>query len=285
MRKIEIQLEDETFAPGSTVEGQVLVTCDDDFQCERLHISLLGTEAVKVVVRIGKTTIIYQDKRDHVNDIVNLTETVTMPTGESRYNFSFTLPSDIPGSYNGTCGWIKYSLEAKAEISWARDLKSKLELDLALQLKQGTEKDSIPEPKSDMIESDGITLLKVDTDTDHFSPGDNLEFRFFVDREASFRGIRAEIFELEHVEPKGFKWDSKKELAEIYFQEEEFRRDSWVEATIPTNSNWIESFTSELIEYRYFLKVTLDIARRKDKVIEIPIVFVRKSNEKSDFDF
>ncbi len=283
MRKIEIQPIDETFAPGSTVEGQVLVTCDDDFQCERLHISLLGTEAVKVVVRIGKTTIIYQDKRDHVNDIVNLTEAIKIPTGESRYNFSFTLPSNIPGSYNGTCGWIKYSLEAKAEISWARDLKSKL--DLALQLKQGPEKESIPEPKSDMIESDGITLLKVDTDTDHFSLGDNLDFRFFVDRQASFRGVRAEIIGLEHVEPKEFKWDSKKELAEIYFQEEEFRRDSWVEATIQTDSNWIESFTTELVEYRHFLKVTLDIARRKDKVIEIPIVFVRKKNEKSGFDF
>ncbi len=283
MRKIEIRLNDEILTPGSTVEGQVLVTCDDDFQCERLHISLLGTEAVKVVVRIGKTTNIYQEKRDHVNDIVNLIETIMIPTGESRYNFSFTLPSNIPGSYNGTCGWIKYSLEAKAEISWARDLKSKLDLDL--QLKQGTEKESIPEPKSDMIESDGITLLKVDTDTDHFSLGDNLDFRFFVDREASFRGIRAEIIGLEHVEPKGFKWDSKKELAEIYFQEEEFRRDSWVEVTIPTDSIWTESFTSELIEYRHFLKVTLDIARRRDKVIEIPIVLFRKNNDKSDFDF
>ncbi len=283
MRKIEIQPLDETFTPGSTVEGQVLVTCDDDFQCERLHISLLGTEAVKVVVKRGRTTIIYQDKRDHVNDIVNLTKTITIPTGESRYNYSFTLPTDIPESYNGTCGWIKYSLEAKAEISWARDLKSKL--DLALQLKQGTEKESIPEPKSDMIETDGIILLKAETDTDLFSLGDDLDFRFFVDRETSFRGIRAEIIGLEHVEPKGFKRDSKKELAEIYLQEEELRRNSWVEATIQTDSNWIESFTSELIEYRHYLKVTLDIARRKDKVIEIPIVFVRKKNEKAEFDF
>ncbi|MCK4565899.1 MAG: sporulation protein [Candidatus Thorarchaeota archaeon] len=281
MRKIEIQLEDETFAPGSTVEGQVLVTCDDDFKCERLFVSLYGEEVARVVIHVGKVTIVHEDKREHVNDIKDFDDCSMIPVGETRYDFSFTLPPDIPGSYKGTFGWIKYTLEAKAEISRARDLKSKL--DLSLRCKQVIE--SIPEPKSDTLESDGITLLKVETDKDHFSLGDNLDFRFFVDRETSFRGVRAEVIRLEQVEPKGYETESKKELAEIYFQEDELRRDSWVEATIQTDSNWKESFTSALIEHHHFLKVTLDIALRRDKVIEIPIVLVRKKNEKSDFDF
>ena len=281
MRKIEIQLEDETFSPGSKVEGQVLVTCDDDFKCERLFVSLFGEEVARVVIHVGKVTIVHEDKREHVSDIKDFDDCSMIPIGETRYDFSFTLPPDIPGSYKGTFGWIKYTLEAKAEIVLARDLKSKL--DLSLRSKHVIE--SIAEPKSDILESDGITLLKVEIDKDYFSLGDNLDFRFFVDRETSIRGIRAEIIRLEQVEPKGYKTESKKELAEIYFQEEELRRDSWVEATIQIDSNWTESFTSELIEYCHYLKVTLDIARRRDKVIEIPIVLVRKKNERSDFDF
>ncbi len=283
MRKIEIQLEDETFAPGSKVEGQVLVTCDDDFKCERLFVSLLGEEVARVVIHVGKVTIVHEDKREHVNDIKDFDDCSMIPIGETRYDFSFNLPPDIPGSYKGTFGWIKYTLEAKAEIVRARDLKSKL--DLSLRYKSGIESGSIPEPKSDYLENDGVTLLKVETDTDHFSLGDNLDFRFFVDRETSIRGVRAEVIRLEQIEPKGYKTESKKELVEIYFQEEDLRRNSWIEATIQTDSNWTESFTSELIEYRHFLKITLDIARRRDKVIEIPIVLVRTKNERSDFDF
>lgn len=283
MRKIEIQLEDETFAPGSTVEGQVLVTCDDDFKCERLFVSLYGEEVARVVIHVGKVTIVHEDKREHVNDIQDFDDCSMIPMGESSYDFSFTLPPDIPVSYKGNYGWIKYTLEAKAEIVRARDLKSKL--DLSLRSEQVIESESLPGPKSEILESDGITLLKVETDKDHFSLGDNLDFRFFIDRETSIRGVRAEVIRLEQVEPKGYETESKKELTEIYFQEEELRRDSWVEATIQTDPNWKESFTSELIEHSHFLKVTLDIARRRDKVIEIPIVLVRKKNDRSDFDF
>ena len=283
MRKIEIQLNDETFTPGDAVEGHVLVTCDNDFRCERLHVTLFGEEVARVVIHAGKVTIVHEDKREHVNVIFHLTEGLTIPMGESRYDFSINLPPDIPGSYKGTYGWIKYRLEAKAEIVRARDLKSKL--DFSLKRKQGVDIESIPEPKSGLVEREWITLFKVETDKDHFVLGDNLDFRFLVDREASIRGVRAEVVRQEHVEPKGHKMDSKKKLAEIYFKDDDLRRDSWVEATIQTDSNWTESFTSELIEYRHFLKVTLDIARRRDKVIEIPIVLVTNNNDKSIFDF
>lgn len=284
MRKIEIQLKDETLTPDDTVEGHVLVTCNDDFQCERLFVTLFGDEVARVVIHAGKVTIVHEDKREHVNETLDLAECLTIPLGESRYAFSFKLPSNIPGSYRGPYGSIKYNLKAKAELSWARDLKSEKELIVLFEQREDT--GSIPKAKSGIIESDGVTLLKVEIDKNHFVLGNDISFRYKVDRMAKIRSIRAEIIRLEHIEPKGHSMDSRRTLAEKHFPEEDIRRDSWIEIKISTNSKWYRSFISELIKCSHILKITLDIALRLDKVIEIPIVLERTmSRDNSDFDF
>ncbi|MHA1851184.1 MAG: sporulation protein, partial [Candidatus Thorarchaeota archaeon] len=146
MRKIEIQLKDPTPTSGDIVEGQVLVTCDDDFQCERLHVSIKGRELARVVIHAGKVTIVHEEKHDHIDHRIDLGENLTIPMGESRYDFSFPLPSNIPGSYEGAYGSIKYTIEAKAEVSWARDPQSKQDITLAFNSEIDAE--SIPGPKS-----------------------------------------------------------------------------------------------------------------------------------------
>lgn len=284
MRKIEIQLDDETSTPGDTVKGQVLITCDDDFQCERLYISLYGRELARVVIHAGKVTIVHEDKHELVDEIIELGVSLAIPMGESRFDFSFTLPANSSGSYKGAYGSIKYSLKAKAEISWARDLKS--EQEILVGFLQDVNGETIPESASDVIERDGVLLLRVESDRTRFFLGDDLGFRFMVDRDTKMRGVRAEIVGVEYVEPKGHKMTTKKSLAEIYFQEDELRRDSWNEVLIPTSLDWIESFTSEVIEYKHILKVTLDIARRPDNDIEISVILGRSSvYKKSEFDY
>jgi len=282
MRKITIQLNDQSLTAGNVVDGHILVTCDDDFQCERLFVSLQGKEQARVVIHAGKVTIIHQEERDHIDHYIDLDENLTIPMGESRYDFSFTLPPNIPGSYKGPYGSIKYTIEAKAEISWARDLKSKQDLTLAF--KSGLDAEFVPESKSDFIENDGIVLVKAETTQNRFTLGNDVNLRFYVDREAKMRGIRAEIIRVEHVEPKGHNMDSKESLAENYYPDDEIRRDSWTEVTLPTDISWVESFTTDLIQYTHILKITQDIARRRDKDIEIPIVLTREKID-SEFDF
>ena len=86
------------------------------------------------------------------------------------------------------------------------------------------------------------------------------------------RGVRVELFRSEHVEPKGYEIDTPQSLAESYFDNDDLIRDTWIEGTFPVDANWPQSFSSELIDVKYFLKFTLDIARRRDKSFEIPIV-------------
>ena len=284
MRNIEIQLRNPTLTSGDVLEGQIIVTCDDDFQCERLHVSIKGRELARVVIHAGKVTIVHEEKLDHIDHRINLGENLTIPMGESRYNFSFPLPSSIPGSYEGAYGSIKYSIEAKAEVSWARDPKSKQDLSIAFNSE--LENESAPEPKSDFINQDGVDILRADTTRDRFTLGSDVDFRFYVDREVKMRGIRAEILGVEIVEPKGHRMDTKRNLVEIYYPDEEIRRDSWTEVRLPTDVSWVKSFTSKHIEYKHILKITIDVARRRDKSIEIPIVLNRSENQaRSSFDF
>jgi hypothetical protein len=283
MRKITIQLNNQSLTAGDVVDGHVLVTSDKDFQCERLFVILRGREFVRVVIHIGNTAIVYQDKCEHIDNRLDLGENLPIPQGESRYEFSFPLPSHIPGSYKGQYATIEYTIEAKAEISRARDLKSKQ--DITMEFKSVLDAESVPGPKSDFIENEGISLVKADITRDQITLGNGIDFRFYVDREAKMRGIRAEIISVEHVEPEGNKTDSKKTLAEIYYPDDEIRRDSWIEATLPTEVSWVESFTTDIIKHTHILKITLDVARRRDKDIEIPIVLTRLGNTDSEFDF
>jgi len=283
MRKIEIQLENETFNPGEKVEGHAIITCDNDFQCERIYISLKGIELARVVIHAGKVTIVHEEKREHIERRIELGENLAIPIGESRYDFSFTLPPDIPGSYVGSYGSIKFTLNAKAEISWARDLKS--DVDLFVPFKLGLQTEPISNPKSGTIEIDGKPLLKIHIDEDHISLGNHATFRFSVDRVAKIRGVRAEIIREEHVAPKGHKMNTKRTLEEEYFPDEEITRESWIESSLQTNSRWTPTFTSDLIECRYLLKITLDIPRHLDSAIEIPIFLVQSEIHKSSFDF
>ena len=107
-----------------------------------------------------------------------------------------------------------------------------------------------------------------------------------VDNESNIRGVRTEIIGFEQVQPKGHEMHSKKTLAEVYYPDSEIRRDSWIEARIPTSEKWTESFSSKHIDYAHLIKVTLDVPRRLDKKIEIPIVLSQVIEDRfSDFEF
>ncbi|TFG97691.1 hypothetical protein E4H12_07975 [Candidatus Thorarchaeota archaeon] len=283
MRKIEIQLNKDTYTSGETIEGHILLSCDDDFQCERLSISLLGEEIARVVIHAGKVTIVHEEKREHIDYSIEFGENLTIPMGESRYDFSFTLPSDIPGSYIGSHGSIKFFLQAKAEISWARDLKSNI--DLYVPFKQESQLVPISNPKSETIAIDEKSVLKIQLDEDHIPLGTPVSFRFSVDRAAKIRGVRTEIIREEHIEPKGHKMNTKRTFAELYFPNEEIVRDSWIESSIQTNSRWTPTFSSELIVCSYLLKITLDIPRSLDSAIEIPIILVQSEIHEPRFEF
>ncbi|MHA2379564.1 MAG: hypothetical protein ACXADS_09805 [Candidatus Thorarchaeota archaeon] len=285
MREVEILLSNEGVVPGDTITGNVIVRTDDDFECQRAYVTLLGEEESKVAVHVGKVTAVHRDTRKHTSQIINLVADSVIPFGESRYDFSFKIPENAPGSYEGVHGRIRYVLKAQVEISWTRNLKSELRFDVAWQPSSETLESK---PQAAKIEHDGKTLLKIEAEKDVVTLGDRVPIRLWVSPRMKIRGVRAEIVSSEYVEPKGYKQDVENVLATSYLEDAHLRRDSWVDMNIETEPNWRRSFKTDLIEYNHRLKVTLDIPMRLDRKIEIPIELsgrVEGSSEADPFGF
>ena len=49
-----------------------------------------------------------------------------IPGGSHTWPFQFTLPRNIPSSFEGTVGWVRYSLKVTADIPFGFDDKNTL---------------------------------------------------------------------------------------------------------------------------------------------------------------
>ncbi|MFX1544477.1 MAG: hypothetical protein ACFFCR_15830, partial [Promethearchaeota archaeon] len=139
------------------------------------------------------------------------------------------------------------------------------------------------------IANEGIHLLRVELESDTIRRGDYIRFRYLVGSDMNIRGVRAELILRESVSPKGRDTNYDNEMDQQYWEEYKILRESWVDVAVKTGEEWPEAFKSELIEYLYILKVTLDIPWRLDKSIEIPLKLRRDIMEDefstSIFDF
>jgi hypothetical protein len=283
MRRISLNLEKKTYLPGDRIEGLVIVSTDEYFECNRVVLSIKGQERSRVVRGSGDTRRVYLEKKQHINKQNELVGATAIQAGETSFPFSFVLPRNIPCSFQGTYGKIEYKLEAKVEVSWAIDPKVRQKVTI-------NTKQEMPNEQSvyETLDKNGARLLSVQLPSDMIRLGRNYAIKLMVSSEAKIRGVRIELVHHESVSPKGHKATRKQKLAKLFLKELELPREMWINATISTPNEWLLPFKSELIETYYKLKVTLDIAWRIDKTIWIPLKMtheLKQNDEKDPFAF
>jgi len=283
LKKISLHLEKKTYLPGDRIEGLVTVSTDEYFECNRVVLSIKGQERSRVVRGSGDTRRVYLEKKQHIDERIELVGSTGIQAGETNFPFSFLLPRNIPGSFEGTYGKIEYKLEAKVEISWATDPKARQEITI------GT-KQEMPNEQSvyTNLDDNGARPLSVQLSSDMIRLGCDYPIKLMVSSEPKIRSVRIELVYHEFVSPRGHKATKKQTLAKLFFKELELPREMWIDATISTQGEWLQPFKSELIETYYKLKVTLDIAWRLDKTIWIPLKITHElsqNDEKDPFAF
>jgi hypothetical protein len=270
VREISINLGRGSYAPGERVEGTVIVLSDEMFDCNSVNLRFVGKERSRVVRGSGKHRRVYVEEITLVDQFLELQQESTVQEGETRYEFAFALPQDAIASYTGIHGHIKYGIEAKVEVSWTIDPKTKVEVPVI------TETPLLqPMPLHKEFEEDETRLLGVEMERDVVSPGDSLKLEVRLADELEFRGLRCELLHEEWVSPKGKEERHRRELAEWYTEEFRLPRHVPIEIEMQTSDNWPRAFQSALITCAYILKVTLDIAWKFDKAIEIPLRYGR----------
>jgi hypothetical protein len=267
LRDLDIVLPKHQFVAGEKIYGYVKFECDDAFDCNGIHVTLYAKERTYFSKGSGDNRRTYKEERFFIEERVILSEAGSIQSGLHRFDFSFSLPNDIPSSYGGYGGNIDYYMEAKAEISWALDPSARMPIGVIAPMPQGYEAGA-----RTGHEYEGIEILAVETDTSSFCIGGEMKFKFRISREANIRGVRMELVHNEIASARGRTDTTNSVKVQDYFPEEQVRREDWLSVKLGTNPGIPPTFRSALIVSVIVLKVTLDIPWRFDKSVEIPLV-------------
>ena len=125
---IEVQDGNRAFFPGQTINGRVIIHCQERKKLREIYITLVGRAYVRWTEEhtsgTGEDqttqTVHYRDEEPYFNLRVNLWGgeggSQQLPPGNYEWPFSFQLPSvALPTSYEGHYGNVRYWLEARMD--------------------------------------------------------------------------------------------------------------------------------------------------------------------------
>lgn len=133
---IQFDKPEAIFLPGENVIGTVILDLDKVKHCRDLRIAFKGeayvhwTESSSTTDSMGRdtteTTHYSQRERyfDFQQPLIHRpsdVEGLDLPVGRSEYHFTFTLPTNIPCSFEHSVGHIRYTAKAIVDIPWRFD--------------------------------------------------------------------------------------------------------------------------------------------------------------------
>ncbi|XP_018027461.1 arrestin domain-containing protein 2 isoform X2 [Hyalella azteca] len=132
VESFEVVLEphQEVYFPGQTVQGHVQARASSATWCGAIEFHMIGKAKVKWEDgddgEGNKKQ--YKDSEEYFNYKTNLWSpraSEKLSAGNHAWPFNFQLPLNIPSSFEGTAGYIRYSIAAKTYISMGFDKKHK----------------------------------------------------------------------------------------------------------------------------------------------------------------
>ena len=202
MREVTLYTEKSEFIPGEEISGHVVVTTDKSFTCNRVTLKLTGLEYTHY--QAGKVHV--SETHDVLGEELILWEGGNIHSGDTRFEFRYTLPEGIPPSHNGLFGEISYSAEAVVEVDRARDPKSKIDLNIL-----APQPPHIPEPLDQEPIREEREHIIGELPTNIIRPPKGLVVRFLVRERSRIKGVRLDIVKHEEVMCQGRNLDSMSE--------------------------------------------------------------------------
>ncbi|CAJ1068487.1 arrestin domain-containing protein 3-like [Xyrichtys novacula] len=123
------------FTPGDYIFGKVKLELAKVCQIEKLIVKLKGKAEAKWTENKGKTVVIYHNKQKYLSiqqDVIQASQGQNnIGPGRHDYPFIFQIPAaDLPSSFRGLHGKIKYTLEAVLSRSMRIDIIAETEFTL-----------------------------------------------------------------------------------------------------------------------------------------------------------
>ncbi|MHA1928020.1 MAG: hypothetical protein ACTSV2_05490 [Candidatus Thorarchaeota archaeon] len=232
---------------------------------------LEGIEKVSFTEGSGDDEESYYETRTHIDETIQLIGKEKTPSGEYRFPFQFVIPSNVPSSYDGVSGDIQYRVTGKIERSWRPDTRRHQPI-FVVQPAQLETRDYVPTFQGRASIKDGeTTTLSIEFVEGGFDPRGILQFMVMIGRNVKIKGIRASLVFKEKVIAEGRTDSSYRIIVDDYFEESKLARDTWINITLESRNIPLIPFGTQLIRSEPFLKISLDIPRRFDKGIDLPL--------------
>ena len=123
MRDFQLVLNDpprKVYFPGMIVTGTVFAVDDEPKYYKAIKVKIAGFAHVHWTESRGRTTVTHSSHEDYITTFVNVWDKDTSAGGGQfpvgSYQIPFSLPligNNIPASYEGSVGRIKYTIEAR----------------------------------------------------------------------------------------------------------------------------------------------------------------------------
>jgi len=273
MRDVSIYIEKNQFWPGDEVSGHVVVSTDSSFTCNRIILKLRGKEYTHY--QAGKVHV--SETHQILEDDIIIWEGGNIQSGDTKFEFEFTLPEDIPPTHGGYFGQIDYSIEAVIEVDRSLDPKSKMELNVFTRAPS-----FIPEPLDRLPIRKEEEHLHAEIPTDILRPNKGLEVRFRVKERSRIKGVRLDIVKHDDIICQGRNLDGDTGISEkripITFRD----FDRWIEETIVEDWSNMSPFEGKLIKSSLMLKVVLEVGLSFDPSIEFPLRLSGEGEKEDD---
>jgi hypothetical protein len=273
MREVTLYTEKPHYSPGDEVSGHVVVSSDNSFTCNRIILKLEGKEYTHY--QAGKVHV--SETHPLLGEEIVIWEGGDIHSGDTKFEYSFKLPEELPPVHNGFYGTIDYSVEAVVEVDRALDPKSKLKLDV-----YSRPPPFIPEALDQMPIRDEKEHIQAEIPTDIIRPKKGLVVRFLVKQRSRVKCVRLDIIKREDIICQGRNLDSTSAISEKRIPISFNQFDRWIEETIHEDWSSIIPFEGKLIKSSLQLKVVLEIGLSLDPALWFPLQLSGEREKEDD---
>lgn len=125
----------------------------------------------------------------------------TLDPGNYRYDFSFTLPDELPGDYEDSANRskIRYLVKAYLDIPLKIDIEQTIPLTIHETYDQGAVQSVSAVSEITLFEKDSFVKMEASLEKDTFFPGETLDCRLMVENKSG-RNINAVVINLKKIE-------------------------------------------------------------------------------------
>lgn len=193
---IEFNSPEKVYVSGSRLKGVVKIGFEKPTKMKCINIHIKGKGKSHWEKDDGSDTIDYRAYEYYIQETIKLygenADTVKHPEGDFTYPFSIDLGKDIPSSYEGKRGYVRYTCTASIERPWKFDQNVKEPFTVI----QHYDCNNIPNALTPIVDSvdqkvegffcckcseEGSMTVKININKTAFVPGEPLVYDISID--------------------------------------------------------------------------------------------------------